>query len=403
MTTADDVVRETRTADAATGTADAATGTANARSGTAGAPAGTAERHGPSGRGGALRARGGARADGSGHADAVVLAVDGGGSKTDVVAIGLDGSLVAHARGPGTNPQSRGWSATGPVLDEVRARVLAEIGTREVRTTHVYLAGLDLHDELVAAQAALAHWAEDGGAPSVLDNDLFALLRAGTLSPDAAAVVCGTGINALAVRADGATVRYPAIGDVSGDWGGGAYLGNRALWYAARAEDGRGSTTALEDAVPRSLGFRSVREVTEALHFGRLDPGAVGRLCPVLFDVAGAGDDVARSVVERQAEEIVVMASVALERLDLGGAGSAVPVVLGGGVLAARHPLLVDPVVAGFAARVPGAVPTWVTDPPVLGAGLAALESVGAGPEALDRYRAAVRAREFASTAAPIT
>lgn len=127
MTTADDVVRETRTA-------DAATGTANARSGTAGAPAGTAERHGPSGRGGALRARGGARADGSGHADAVVLAVDGGGSKTDVVAIGLDGSLVAHARGPGTNPQSRGWSATGPVLDEVRARVLAEIGTREVRT-----------------------------------------------------------------------------------------------------------------------------------------------------------------------------------------------------------------------------------------------------------------------------
>ncbi|MBT2504204.1 N-acetylglucosamine kinase [Curtobacterium sp. ISL-83] len=319
------------------------------------------------------------------------------------MAIALDGTLVGHARGPGSNPQTRGWHVTGPILDDVRARVLRGLGGRRIVTTHVYLAGLDLHDELVAAEAALRHWDEDGGAPDVLDNDLFALLRAGTLSPDAAALVCGTGINALAVRADGATARFPAIGDISGDWGGGAYLGNRALWHAARAEDGRGPATGLTQAVPASLGYDTVREVTEAIHFGRLEHQAVGRLSPVLFQVAQAGDPVARSVVERQAEEIVLMASVALERLGLGGsAASPVPVVLGGGVLAARHPLLVDGVVDGLAERVPGAVPTWVTAPPVLGAGLAALESVGAGAAALDRYREAVLGRSFASTAAPI-
>lgn len=329
----------------------------------------------------------------------VVLAVDGGGSKTDVVAIALDGSIVGHARGPGSNPQTRGWELAGPILDDVRGRVVRSLGGARILTTHVYLAGLDLHDELVAAEAALAHWAEDGGAPDVLDNDLFALLRAGTLSPDAAAVVCGTGINALAVRADGETSRFPAIGDVSGDWGGGAYLGNRALWHAARAEDGRGPATALEAAVPAALGLDTVRSVTEAIHFGRLDPGVVNRLCPVLFEVAGAGDTVAAEVVARQAEEIVLLAAVALERLGLGGSAAVpVPVVLGGGVLAARHPLLVDAVVDGLAARVPGADPTWVTVPPVLGAGFAALESVGAGAAALERYRAAVLSRSFAST-----
>ncbi|WP_260980990.1 N-acetylglucosamine kinase [Curtobacterium pusillum] len=333
----------------------------------------------------------------------VVLAVDGGGSKTDVVAIGLDGSIVGHARGPGSNPQTRGWDVAGPILDDVRARVVGGLADRRIRTTHVYLAGLDLHDELVAATAALAHWAEDGGAPDVLDNDLFALLRAGTLSPDAAAVVCGTGINALAVRADGATTRFPAIGDISGDWGGGAYLGNRALWHAARAEDGRGPATALTTAVPEALGLGSVREVTEAIHFGRLDQRVFNRLCPVLFEVAAAGDAIATEVVARQAEEIVLLASVALGRLGLGGsAATPVPVVLGGGVLAARDDLLVEGVVAGLASRVPGAVPTWVTDPPVLGAGLAALESVGAGEAALDRYREAVRSRSFASTTALI-
>ncbi|WP_232832822.1 N-acetylglucosamine kinase [Curtobacterium sp. YC1] len=333
----------------------------------------------------------------------VVLAVDGGGSKTDVVAIAIDGSIVGHARGPGSNPQTRGWAVAGPILDDVRARVVRGLGDRRIRTTHVYLAGLDLHDELVAATAALAHWTDDGGGPAVLDNDLFALLRAGTLSPDAAAVVCGTGINALAVRADGATARFPAIGDVSGDWGGGAWLGNRALWHAARADDGRGPATALTTAVPEALGRTSVREVIEDVHFGRLDDGVVNRLCPVLFEVAEAGDTVAASVVARQADEIVLLASVALRRLGLGGSGAVpVPVVLGGGVLAARHPLLVSGVVDGLAARVPGAVPTWVTDPPVLGAGLAALESVGVGAAALDRYRGAVRSRAFASTTAAI-
>ncbi|MET3453230.1 BadF/BadG/BcrA/BcrD ATPase family protein [Curtobacterium sp. 1544] len=337
------------------------------------------------------------------HPSDVVLAVDGGGSKTDVVAIALDGAIVGHARGPGSNPQTRGWDVAGPILDDVRSRVVGELGDRRIRTTHVYLAGLDLHDELVAATTALAHWESDGGAPHVLDNDLFALLRAGTLSPDAAAVVCGTGINALAVRADGTTARFPAIGDVSGDWGGGAYLGNRALWHAARADDGRGPATALVSAVPAAVGLRSVREVTEAIHFGRLDQRVFNRLCPVLFEVAAAGDVVASRVVARQAEEIVILAAVALERLGLGGSLThPVPVVLGGGVLAARHPLLVEGVVSGLAERVPGAVPTWVTDPPVLGAGLAALESVGADEAALDRYREAVRSRSFTSTTALI-
>jgi len=332
-----------------------------------------------------------------GQMSPVVIAVDGGGSKTDVVAIDLDGAVVEHARGPGTNPQVRGWAVAGPILDDVRRRVVGALGGREVLTTHVYLAGLDLPDELTAARVALAHWDADGGAPAVLDNDLFALLRAGTLSPDAVAVVCGTGINAIGVRADGATSRFPAIGDISGDWGGGAHIGNRALWHAARADDGRGPATALVDAVPAALGLRTVREVTEAIHFGRLDPGVVNRLCPVLFDVAAAGDRVALSVVERQAEEIVLLATVSLRRLGL--LADPVPIVLGGGVLAARHPVLEDRLVAGIHALAPRAVPTWVTAPPVLGAGLAALESVGATAAALDHYRLAVDARTFASTA----
>ena len=311
----------------------------------------------------------------------IVLAVDGGGSKTDVAAIALNGELVAHAHGEGSSPQRLGWPTVRPLLDGLRAQVLREAGDRPILATHVYLCGLDLPEELAEARSQLAHWGS-----AVVDNDLFALLRAGTLAPDAVAVVCGTGINAVGVRADGATARFSALGDIAGDWGGGAFLGARALWHAARAEDGRGRSTVLSKSVPAAFGMTSVAQVTEALHFRRLPAYAVNRLCPVLFDAAAAGDEVAREVVDRQAEEIALLATAAMRRLGL--LGEVVPVVLGGGVLAAQRDLLGGAVVQRLRAAAPKAVPSWVTAPPVLGAGFAALEAAGAGVSAFARYRA---------------
>nr|WP_218853528.1 BadF/BadG/BcrA/BcrD ATPase family protein [Schumannella luteola] len=336
----------------------------------------------------------------------IVLAVDGGGSKTDVVAIDLDGRVVGHARGDGTNPQTKTWASSRPTLDALRSAALTAaagdvvgLDERRIVATHVYLAGLDLAEELDEGARELAHWSNADGSPAVVDNDLFALLRSGTLSPDAAVVVCGTGINALAVRVDGATARFPALGDISGDWGGGSYLGNRALWHAARAADGRGPATSLVDAVPAALGLASVSAVTEAFHFGRLPGEAINRLSPVLLTAASAGDEVARGVVDQQADEIVLMATVALRRLGL--LEKDVPVVLGGGVLAAQHPLLTARIVSELARLAPHATPTWVTAPPMLGAGLAALEAAGAAPEALARFEREVAAGLPAGAARP--
>ncbi|RWZ51436.1 N-acetylglucosamine kinase [Labedella phragmitis] len=324
---------------------------------------------------------------GSGDVDAV-LAFDGGGSKTDVMIVGLDGSPLAHVRGARSSPQTLGWDVARPVLQRLRDDVIAAAPQARIVATHVYLAGLDLPVELDEARTALAHW-----SPDVVDNDLFALLRAGTSDRDAVAVVCGTGINAIGVRADGAVARYPALGAISGDWGGGSFLGREALWHAARAEDARGPETELRSAVPAALGLSSVFEVIEAIHVGRLGHDTFAQLCPVLFDVAARGDAIAISVVDRQAEEVAVMATTAMRRLDL--LTSAVPVVLGGGVLASRDERLVGGASARIAREAPLARVSVVTTPPILGAALRALESAGATATALERFSEAVSGRRW--------
>lgn len=324
----------------------------------------------------------------------VVLAVDGGGSKTDVLAIDRAGATVARARGAAANPQLLGWPRVRATLDALRAEIVGQLGGRPIAATHVFLAGLDLPQELDTARRELAHWGE--GGPQTIDNDLFALLRAGTDERDAVAVVCGTGINAIGIRSDGATARFPALGEISGDWGGGSTLGALALWHAARAEDGRGPDTELRTAVPEHFGLRTVRQVSEGLHFGRIPADAVPALTPLLFVLAEAGDLVAGSVVDRQAQEVVLLAGTVLDRLEL--TREPVPVVLGGSVLAARDPRLVEGVRSGLAERAPLARISWVTAPPVLGAALLALEHWGAPADALaavvdtlDRIPAVVR------------
>lgn len=318
----------------------------------------------------------------------VVLGIDGGGSKTDLVVLSLEGEVLFRSRGSGANPQLVGLDRSVTVIRGLAAEALDATGGRPLLQTNVYLAGMDLPVEIEEFSSAISDdaWAVGGrGGHALVDNDLFALLRAGTNSSDAVAVVCGTGINAVGVRADGRTARFPALGMISGDWGGGSDLGAHALWHAARSEDGRGPTTLLEKMVPEAYGLAGVRDVIEGIHLKRIPKRSVTELAPVLFKASAAGDEVAASLIDRQADEIVVLAATALERLDLLHAD--VPVVLGGGVLASNDSRLLSRIRSGLRQRAPRTHLHLVTSPPIVGAGLLALEAAGASAHALTRAR----------------
>jgi N-acetylglucosamine kinase-like BadF-type ATPase len=131
----------------------------------------------------------------------------------------------------------------------------------------------------------------------------------------------------------------------------------------------------------------TVRDVTLGLHLGKISDGALLGLAPVLLAVARDGDEVARDVVRRLAEEICVMAVVAMRRLGL--TAEPTPVVLGGGLMTARDPLLLTEITERITAAAPLASVSVVAVPPVGGAALLGLDHVGAGADAERRLRAA--------------
>ena len=101
------------------------------------------------------------------------------------------------------------------------------------------LAGADLpvDDRRIGRGLARRGWVGE----HVLRNDTFAVLRAGTDRTWGVGIVCGFGTNCSGVSPDGRVFRLPAIGPVSGDWGGGGDLGRTALY--ARHPGGRRART----------------------------------------------------------------------------------------------------------------------------------------------------------------
>ncbi|RZS43537.1 N-acetylglucosamine kinase-like BadF-type ATPase [Herbihabitans rhizosphaerae] len=315
----------------------------------------------------------------------IVLAVDGGNSKTDVLVTDSEGQVLGSARGPGASPHSIGLAASVAAIERLVLAALAEAGLPDDRPfgrhCALYLAGLDLPEEETAYRNALVarNWADS----VTVGNDAFALLRAGTSDGVGVAVVCGAGINCVGVGADGRVHRFPALGRISGDWGGGLFLGEEALWWAVRAEDGRGPGTALLAAVKAHFDVSSVVELVHRLHVGDLPHAVLHELCPVLFAVAALGDEVAQRVVDRLVDEVSVLATVSLRRLGMTG-GEPV-VVLGGGVLTAAADTVIAEIERRCRKVAPRAAVRVAALAPVVGAALAGLDAVGATPDAKRR------------------
>ncbi|MFF8030968.1 N-acetylglucosamine kinase [Streptomyces sp. NPDC016626] len=312
-----------------------------------------------------------------------VLAIDAGNSKTDVAVVAHDGTVLATARGAGFRPPAVGLETAMTALTTTVTHALTAAHAPAVAHVSACLANADLPREEEQLTEALRSRA--WGTTTRVRNDTFAVLRAGVTEPRGVAVVCGAGINCVGMRPDGRTARFPALGRISGDWGGGWHLAEEALWHAARAQDGRGTATALSHTLPAHFGLPDMAALIEALHFGHVPPARRHELTPVLFATAAEGDGVARAVIDRQAEEIVTMVTVALTRLNL--LGEETPVLLGGSVLAARHARLDDRVRSLLGERAPKAVPRVVTASPVLGAALLGLDHLSAPPEAHVRLR----------------
>ena len=318
--------------------------------------------------------------------DGIVLAVDGGNSKTDLALVRADGEVLALVRGPLSSPHHLGLDGALDVLQRLLDQASRDAGRARNGTVasiaQLLMAGVDFPSEEEELRRAVSSrgWAER----THVGNDTFAVLRAGTERGWGVAVVCGAGINCVGVSPDGRHARFPALGSITGDWGGGYDVGLAAVSAAARSEDGRGPKTTLEQAVPAHFGLETPTALAEAIHRRQIPQRRILELPPVVFAEA-RHDAVAAEIVARLAAEVATFAHVALRRLEL--EDEPTELLLGGGLLQSADGKLAEAIEAELREVAPALRVHKARSAPIVGAALLGLDDLGADQAAQERLR----------------
>ena len=301
----------------------------------------------------------------------LLLAVDGGGTRTQALVADGEGTVLGRGLGPGSNLHNmefeRSCRALTIAIDSALADALGPGSDGAGRWREVPLAaacfGLSGVDAPSDAEQVAAWVRDQGIAPrfSVV-NDGELVLAAGTPEGWGVAVVSGTGSVCLARSPAGESVRVGGWGPLLGDEGSGYDIGLRALRLATQAADGRSGAVLLLAAVLRHLGLGDPTALIREVHAPRITPADVASLATVVSELAGQGDADAAAVITAAGAELARHVETARRRLHL----TRPPLALGGGALrgALRAALLsaLDGTVG---------VVTPVADPPLGGVVLA--------------------------------
>ena len=194
----------------------------------------------------------------------------------------------------------------------------------------VGLAGAGSKQTRQQVEAALAAAARLLGTDKVrVVSDIEAAAAAALADGSGVALWSGTGSFAVARDDDGRLWRTGGRGPLLGDEGSAYAVVVAAARAAVQSRDRTGPATDLLPRLSDALDVAGAEAIASTLQ--AKSPGDIAALFPVVVDVAAGGDEVARSLLDAEAEALAVLADACCQRA--GGSPAGTHVVLGGGTL----------------------------------------------------------------------
>ena len=278
--------------------------------------------------------------------ESTFLGIDGGGTTTRAVLIDDRRHEIARAASGPSNYHSVGRATAEASLREVLSQLFAAagVGPAGVKTVGLGMAGVARPDDRRLVRALLA--AILPGPQLVMTHDAETALVGGTGRRHGVVLIAGTGAIAYGVNARGDARRADGWGYLLGDDGSAYWIGREGLRAVARACDGRGRPTALQDLVADDLGLREEDEPAARA----LRRSLVGRVYAAGFGVpqlaaisrrveqaAREGDAVAGEILHRAGQQLGRTLCAVIRGLEM--AQERFETVLAGGVLRAAGPV----------------------------------------------------------------
>jgi N-acetylglucosamine kinase-like BadF-type ATPase len=204
-------------------------------------------------------------------------------------------------------------------------------------------------------------------------NDSMIALRGGTEKSYGAVIIAGSGGNCAIRTPQGAEFTYHYYHD--SDLQGGGAIGQRAVNAVLRAQTFREQPTRLTQRVLEKFQVPTVDDFLRAMVRQEYPWDAFKELCPIVFEEAYAGDEVAAKILRQFGEGCAEMVTSGLKNFKM--TDLEVEVVLSGSVFKGIGPILTDTLTTCIHSVAPKARLVNARYEPVVGAVLLGLEKQG--------------------------
>lgn len=229
-----------------------------------------------------------------------VLGVDGGGTKTQCALYDIEGNEVDLINWGPTNHEvlKGGYQGFKSEMTLMLNYLVKRNGLQisQIVKSVFGMAGVDTRWQHKVISGILK---ELGFNDFKLYNDAYLAIKAGSKNGWGIGVVNGTGCSVAGIDRTGGVLQVGGMGAITGDLGGGAYLGEKFIQSVYNYYFRCGAETCMLDMIPEELKVESKYDfIDNAIR--KIEEGSISvrELNRIIFDAANRGDNLAIKILE---------------------------------------------------------------------------------------------------------
>lgn len=251
----------------------------------------------------------------------IILAVDGGATKTTLSIRSEHGECYFKKTSTGSNAQTIGAHGVKEVLNELLWDAYQSTKIETIDAAVFAMAGIDSASDLKLVSEIIELCCQKLPfkiEKIIIENDVHsALLGLVGLNNPGALIISGTGSICMATDGNGHIVRTGGWGHRAGDEGSGYWIGTEILNIIFRMEDGRlKKTSILKEHLYKKLQIETTEQLITWLYQPNYTNAQIASISSILQDTVLLGDDQAIAIARQAAKELYFLVNAALQKIN---------------------------------------------------------------------------------------
>lgn len=250
----------------------------------------------------------------------LVIGIDGGGTKTEAIALDLERNILLRLTGESTNPHAVTFPTAlnnlGKLLDALSTS--PEVKGAQWKAVALGLSGISTVEEQNAVYRYMKIYQEDRGLhfDCSLQNDAQIALMATLGREEGIIAISGTGSIVFGLTPAAEQYRAGGWGHILGDEGSGYDIGLRTLKAVTRSYDGILPPTRMTELLLQEYGFPAVSDLRSYIYKESVHKSDIAKFAEIGVRACEQGDSTAFNLVAQSARDLAAAAIAVIGKND---------------------------------------------------------------------------------------